>query len=76
MAKLPVVSGMDVIKVFVRAGWLLARQRGSHVSLKKAGVKVLLTVPLHREVDPGVLRRLIRDAGMTVEEFVAVLGRL
>jgi len=76
MAKLPVVSGVDAVKAFVRAGWLLARQRGSHVSLKKAGVEVLPTVPLHREVDLGVLRRLIRDAGMTVEEFVAVLGRL
>ena len=73
MTSLPVCSGETAIRAFERAGWIQARQRGSHVSLIKLGVPVLLTVPLHRELDRGLLRRLIRKAGLTVEEFTALL---
>ena len=41
--------------------------------LVKAGVPINLTIPDHRELDRGLLRGLIRDAGLTVEEFVALL---
>jgi len=41
--------------------------------MKKAGIENLVTVPLHRELDRGLLRGLIRDSGMTVEEFIALL---
>ena len=51
MASLPVVSGLDTIRAFERAGWRRARQKGSHVSLVKVGVNVNLSVPLHRELD-------------------------
>ncbi len=43
------------------------------MSLIKAGVPIVLTVPLHREVGPGLLRSLIRKAGLSVEEFHALL---
>ena len=73
MAKLPVVSGADAVSVFVKAGWRVDRQRGSHVVLLKPGRNVSLSVPQHRELAPGTLRALIRCAGMTVEDFVALL---
>ncbi len=73
MTKLPVCSGETAIRAFERAGWIWDRQRGSHVSLIKAGVPIVLTVPLHRELGPGLLRSLIRKAGLTVEEFHAIL---
>ncbi|MGB9792989.1 MAG: type II toxin-antitoxin system HicA family toxin [Thermacetogeniaceae bacterium] len=73
MARLPVCSGEDAIRAFEKAGWRVARQKGSHVSLVKPGTPVILTVPLHRELDRGLLRALIRKAGLTVEEFVALL---
>ena len=73
MAKLPVCSGQEVIKAFQKAGWDVDRQKSSHVSLVKKGSYVILTVPLHKELGPGLLRRLIRDAQMTVEEFVNLL---
>ena len=38
------------------------------------GARPPLTIPDHRELKPGLLRRLIRDAGMSVEEFIAALG--
>ena len=73
MAKLPVVSGAEAIRAFEKAGWTRARQKGSHVVLLKPGRMASLSVPLHREMAPGTLRSLIRDAEMTVEEFGALL---
>ena len=73
MARLPICSGQEVIKAFQKAGWNIDRQKGSHVSLVKAGSYVILTVPLHKELGPGLLRRLIRDAQLTVEEFENLL---
>jgi predicted RNA binding protein YcfA (HicA-like mRNA interferase family) len=75
MASLPVCSGADAIKAFERSGWLRASQKGSHVTMTKSGAVVVLTVPLHRELGPGLLRSLIRKAEMTVDEFVDLLKR-
>ena len=74
MPRLPVVSGREVISAFERAGWNVSRREGSHVILTKAGISVTLSVPDHREVRRGTLRSLIRKAGLTVEEFVLLLG--
>lgn len=68
-AKLPVLSGRDVVKAFERDGWQVARQRGSHIAMVKAGSMATLSVPDHREVAKGTLRSLIRAAELTVEEF-------
>jgi predicted RNA binding protein YcfA (HicA-like mRNA interferase family) len=73
MASLPVVSGEAAIRAFERAGWLRARQKGSHVSMVKSGVNVNLSVPLHKELDRGTLRKLIRLSGVSVEDFAALL---
>lgn len=53
MARLLVCSGRDAIRAFERVGWAVDRQKGSHVSLVKEGVPVVLTVPLHSELDRG-----------------------
>jgi predicted RNA binding protein YcfA (HicA-like mRNA interferase family) len=73
MPKLPVCSGEKAIKAFERNGWHKSRQKGSHVSLTKPGNSVVLTIPLHDELAPGLLRKLIRLADLTVEEFVELL---
>lgn len=73
MAELPVISGAKVVRAFERAGWAQDRRRGSHIVMLKPGYNVSLSVPQHREVAPGTLRALIRAAGMTVDEFVALL---
>jgi len=69
MPQLPVMSGREVARVFEKDGWEIARQRGSHIILVKAGQNVTLSVPDHKEVARGTLRSLIRSAGLTVEEF-------
>lgn len=73
MAQLPVVSGREARRAFERAGWIFNRQRSSHMILVRPGVSVNLSVPDHRELDRGLLRGLIRDAGMSVEQFVQLL---
>ena len=68
MAKVPCVSGARVVKALERLGFVKRRQRGSHVVLRR-GCRVCV-MPRHREVDPGTLRGVLRQAGVTPEEFV------
>jgi predicted RNA binding protein YcfA (HicA-like mRNA interferase family) len=75
MPTLPRLSGRAVVKAFVRGGWQLARQKGSHIILVKDGSWATLSVPDHREVAPGTLRSLIRASGLTVDEFLALTKR-
>lgn len=70
---LPVVSGAKAVRAFERAGWVVARRKGSHIILKKPATFYTLSVPDHAELDPGTLRSLIRKAGLTIEEFTALL---
>ena len=74
MPDLPVVSGRDARQAFERLGWMFRRQTGSHLILTKAGSIASLSIPDHRELAPGTLRKLIRAAGISVEEFRAALG--
>jgi predicted RNA binding protein YcfA (HicA-like mRNA interferase family) len=69
MPQLPVLSGRETVRVFEKHGWEIARQRGSHIILVKAGKNVTLSVPDHKEVAKGTLRSLIRAAGLTVQGF-------
>ena len=73
MARLPVISGAQAVRAFEKTGWVKDRQRGSHLVMLKPGYNVSLSVPQHRELAPGTLRALVRAAGMTVDEFVALL---
>ncbi len=56
MQKLPLLSGREVVKIFKRLGWEVARQRGSHIILVKEGHIATLSVPDHRQVAKGTLR--------------------
>ena len=73
MQKVPLLSGREVVKVFRRLGWEIARQRGSHIILVKEGHIATLSIPDHREVARGTLRSLIARAGLTIEEFLNAL---
>jgi predicted RNA binding protein YcfA (HicA-like mRNA interferase family) len=68
---MPVLSGREVVRVFGKFGWVVARQAASHIILIKPGEVVTLSVPDHREVARGTLRSLIRAANLTVDEFKA-----
>ena len=70
MPKLPVLSGRDVVKALERLGFAQMRQKGSHVILQRAGIGCV--VPLHREIKTGTLAGIIRQAGLTQDEFMGV----
>ncbi len=70
MGKLGNISGKDAVKAFQRAGWEKIGQVGSHLVMSKPNIRVNLSIPQHKELAPGTLRALIRNAGMTVEEFL------
>ena len=72
MPRLPTVSCNDTISAFERVGWRVKR-RGNHVVMTKPGSIVSLSIPNHREIAKGTLRKLIRLAGMTVDEFTQLL---
>jgi len=57
MSKLPIISGTRAVKAFSRAGWISARQTGSHFIMIKGGSAVTLSVPMHNEIDRGTLRK-------------------
>ncbi len=73
MPKLPRISGEQAVRAFVKAGWIISRQQGSHVVLTKPGAILTLSIPLHGELGPGLLRDQLRKAGMTVDELVGLL---
>jgi len=71
LVKLPVVSGREVIRALEKKGFKLLRTRGSHAVLQ-CGSRVVV-VPLHKELAKGTLKSILRQAGLTVEEFLDLL---
>ena len=71
MPKLPVISGKELIKALSKLGYLVDHQTGSHIILRhKEQPHRRLTIPNHREISKGTLRAIIRQAGLTREEFL------
>ncbi len=68
----PVVSGPDAVKALTRGGFEQVSQRGSHVKLRSADGRVVI-LPLHRELARGTLGSILRQAGLSVDEFVGLL---
>jgi len=73
--KLPVVSGEEVIKALHKAGFRAVRQKGSHVRLEKRTEEgtIKVTVPLHRPLKRKTLQVILKQAGLSVEEFLKLL---
>jgi predicted RNA binding protein YcfA (HicA-like mRNA interferase family) len=71
-AELRLVSGREAVRKFERAGWTLARRRGSHMMLTRPGYAWTLSIPDHPELGRGLLRKVIRQAGLTVDQFTAL----
>ena len=74
MAKLPIISGMEAVKALSRIGYKIDHQTGSHLILRhKEEPHRRLTVPNHKELAKGTLRAIIRQSGLTREEFLKLL---
>ncbi|AEH22459.1 YcfA family protein [Thermodesulfobacterium geofontis OPF15] len=73
MFKLKNISGEEVIRRLEKLGFYKVRQRGSHVVLKKqtSEGEIVCVVPLHKELAIGTLRGILRQAKLTIEEFLS-----
>lgn len=69
----PLLNAHEVVKVFESFGWHMSRQNGSHIIMVKEGSSATLSIPNHKPVARGTLRSLIRDAGLTVNEFSSAI---
>ncbi|MEN4006022.1 MAG: type II toxin-antitoxin system HicA family toxin [Methanobacteriaceae archaeon] len=69
MSRLSNISGRAAVKIFSRLGYVLDHQTGSHMILYHE-TRPTLSIPAHRELAPGLLRGLIKKAGLTVDEFL------
>ena len=74
MSDLPLVSGREVVAALARLGYEKDRQKGSHIVLRQTvHPHRRLVIPDHKEVAKGTLRAIIKQAGLTVEEFSKLL---
>ena len=69
MSRLRLCSGAEAVKKFQQAGWFIARKKGSHVMLVKPDYPYTLSIPMHKELGFGILKKLIKQANLTEDEF-------
>ena len=73
MSGLPNLSGRECIRALSKAGFYVRRQEGSHLVLRRDDPFTQVVVPDHKELDRGTLRAIIRQAGLSVDEFTRLL---
>jgi predicted RNA binding protein YcfA (HicA-like mRNA interferase family) len=75
MSSLPGVKGREVLRALLKGGFYIHHQRGSHARLfHKDKLKLRVTLPVHnRDLPESILRRILKQADLTEEEFLALL---
>ena len=73
MSNLLRISERDCVNALQTSGFELKRQQGSHMILRRDTPFSQTTIPDHKELDRGTLRSIIRQAGLSVDEFLALL---
>ncbi len=75
MSKVPSLSYLEIVKALQRDGWVVVRQRGSHIRLQKhlSNEVLKITVPAHRPVKSSTLSHILKQAHMDVEKFLELL---
>ncbi len=69
MPKLPRISGADAVRTLQNLGFVVARQKGSHIIMRRGAAGRV--VPNHREFNTGTLAGVLRQAGGSVDEFLS-----
>ncbi len=73
MTSLPCVSGRERVTALSKKGFQFKRQNGSHIILRREEPFAQVVVPDHKELDRGTLRSILRQTGLTIEEFITLL---
>jgi len=69
---LPLLSGEEIVKVLEKSGFVQRSQKGSHVKLRNGFGRTVI-IPMHRTVAKGTLASILRQAGISAEEFAEKL---
>lgn len=72
MPKLPVLKPREVIKILRKIGFEEERSKGSHIQFFKGEVRVTIAIP-NKDIKKGTLVNIIRQAGLTTEEFIKLI---
>lgn len=73
MSRLPRVSGQECLKIIIKAGFYFKRQERSHMILRRDIPFTQIVIPDHKELDRGTLRAIIRQSGLSVNEFIKLM---
>jgi len=68
MPKMPVLSGRDLIDILKSLGFVVVRQKGSHVSLQKGHYKTI--VPLHNDLAKGTILGILKQCGLSKDDII------
>ena len=70
--RLPLFSGSETVKKLEKAGWKVVRQKGTHVMMTRPDYLYTLSIPQHKELGSGLLKKLLRQANLTPKEFIGL----
>ena len=73
MSRLPQISGRECVAALLKAGFIVKRQRGSHIVLRRERPFAQVVVPDHRQLDRGTLRGVLRHAGLSADDLLGLL---
>jgi predicted RNA binding protein YcfA (HicA-like mRNA interferase family) len=73
MTKLPVVSGRECVRALGKAGFYIARRKGSHIHLRRDEPFAKTVVPDHKALKKGTLKSILKDADLSVDDFIELL---
>ncbi len=75
MSKVPCLAYDKIVRAFQRDGWIVVRQKGSHIRLQKhtATETLKLTVPAHRPVKRTTLAHILKQANLSVDDFIRLV---
>ncbi len=74
ISKPPLLSGQKIVKAFQKHNYYKVGQRGSHIKIRNDEKEITLIIPDHKEVDRWTLKGILKDAELSVEEFIALLN--
>jgi predicted RNA binding protein YcfA (HicA-like mRNA interferase family) len=74
MPKIPQISGKSLVKVLEKIGYFVVRQRGSHIRMHHED-RWPITIPNHKILGKGLLRKILRDAELSTNDFLKLLKK-
>jgi predicted RNA binding protein YcfA (HicA-like mRNA interferase family) len=75
LTRLPELSWKDTVKALERAGFVFDRQKGSHLVYYHPDTQATVTIPKHSSIKKGTLMQIIKQTGLTRDEFLELTGK-